>query len=459
MERPHLLIVEDQEAIGTQLRWALEPEYEVALAADGKAALRLFRELRSPLVTLDLGLPPDPRGTSEGMRVLSEIVRMSPRTRVIVITGGQEDDAALEAVRRGAADYYQKPVDLEELKVILRRAAHIYRLEHSNDERQQEAEATSHFEELLGASPRMRELFTLIERVAGTSSTVLIAGESGTGKELIARAIHAKSRRSGGPFAPIVGGAIPESLLESELFGHEKGAFTGAHMRRAGRVEVADGGTLFLDEVGDLPLTVQVKLLRFLQERKIERVGGRESIAVDVRVIAATNTDLEKAIAEGRFREDLYYRLGVVKLVVPPLRDRTEDIHLIANAFLRRFGQEIGGRRLRGFSAEALAALRVHPWPGNVRELENRVQRAVIVAAGPVITPADLELTPSSPADLTLRSARDRVERELVIEALVRSRGNVTQAAREIEVTRPTFHALMNKFGLRTEEFREASAR
>jgi two-component system NtrC family response regulator len=454
MERPHLLIVEDQETIGTQLRWAFAKEYEVALAPDGKTALHLFEELRPPLVTLDLGLPPDPDGASEGMRLLSEIIKKEPKTKVIVITGNGEEAAALEAIRLGALDYYQKPIDVEELRVILRRAAHIHRLEQGSEVKQQEAEAVARFEDLLGTSPRMRELFALIERVAASNTTVLITGESGTGKELIARAIHLKSPRRQGAFVPINGGAIPETLLESELFGHEKGAFTGAHIRRQGRVEQANGGTLFLDEVGELSLTLQVKLLRFLQEREIERVGGRERIAVDVRVVAATNTDLVKAIAAGRFREDLYYRLSVVTMAIPPLRERGEDVLLLANALLRRFRLEMAGKKIRGFSPEALAAVRAHAWPGNVRELENRVQRAVIVAAGPLITPGDLELAPSTPAELTLRVARERAERELVVEALVRSRGNVTRAARGIDVTRPTFHALMNKFGIRTEEFR-----
>ena len=454
MERQNLLIVEDQETIGTQLRWAFAPEYEVALATESKAALRLFEELRPALVTLDLGLPPDPQGVSEGMRLLSEFVRMGPTSKVIVITGNGEAEAALEAIRLGAVDYYQKPIDVEELRVILRRAAHIQRLEQDSVAKQQRTEMAGRFEDLLGTSPRIRELFGLIERVAVSSTTILVAGESGTGKELIARAIHLKSPRREGPFVPISGGAIPETLLESELFGHEKGAFTGAHVRRQGRVELADGGTLFLDEVGELPLAVQVKLLRFLQEREIERVGGRERISVDVRVIAATNTDLVKAIAEGRFREDLYYRLSVVTLAVPPLRERAEDVLLLANAFLRRFRQEANGRRIRGFDPGALAALQAHPWPGNVRELENRVHRAVLIASGSVITPADLELGPARPGELSLRAARERIERELVVEALARCMGNVTQAARQIEVTRPTLHALISKFGLRAEEFR-----
>jgi len=374
-----------------------------------------------------------------------------------VITGNGQADAALEAIRQGAFDYYQKPIDVEELRVMLRRAAHIHRLEQGNEIRQRRREMVGRFEDLLGTSSGMREVFGLIERVATSSTTVLITGESGTGKELIARAIHAKSPRRDGPFIPINGGAIPETLLESELFGHEKGAFTGAHVRRQGRVEQADGGTLFLDEVGELPLTLQVKLLRFLQEREIERVGGRQRILVNVRVIAATNTDLRKGIEAGRFRDDLYYRLSVVTLAMPPLRERGEDVLLLADAFLRRFRHEGNGKRVRGFSPEALAALWAHTWPGNVRELENRVQRAVIVAAGPVLTPADLELAPAAPGKLNLKEARERVERKVVVEALVRCKGNITQAAREMEITRPTLHALMNKYGLRADQFREST--
>ena len=454
MARPHLLIVEDEESIATQLRWALAGDFEVTLAADGKAAVRRFEELRPAVVTLDLGLPPEPRGTSEGIRLLSEVVRRAPHSKVVVITGNGEEAAALEAIRLGAFDYYQKPIDVEELRVILQRASHLHRLEQAGAAAQHGVEAASRFEDLLGASPPMRELFALVERVAASNYSVLITGESGTGKELVARAIHGKSPRRDGPFVPINGGAIPETLLESELFGHERGAFTGAVARRQGRAELAAGGTLFLDEVGEFSPAVQVKLLRFLQEREIERVGGRERIAVDVRVIAATNADLPRAIAEGRVREDLYYRLNTVTLTVPPLRQRGEDVLMLANAFLRRARPEVTGRALRGFSPDALAALTAHPWPGNVRELENRVQRAAVVAAGPVITPADLELAPAAARDLSLSTARERVERELVVEALARHRGNVTQAARAIDVTRPTLHALLSKFGLRSEDYR-----
>jgi two-component system NtrC family response regulator len=454
VSRPPLLIVEDDETIATQLTWALGRDFDVARAADGAAAVRRFEERPSAVVTVDLGLPPEPRGTREGLRLLAELLRRAPHGKVVVITGHGEDAAAHEAIRLGAFDFYRKPIDAQELRVILQRASHLHRLEQASEAAQRDAEAEGRFEGLLGASAPMRELFALVERVAPSGYSVLVTGESGTGKELIARAIHARSPRRAGPFVPINGGAIPEPLLESELFGHEKGAFTGAQARRRGRAELAHGGTLFLDEVGELSPAVQVKLLRFLQEREIERVGGRERIPVDVRVLAATNADLTRALAEGRFREDLYYRLNTVTLVVPPLRQRGEDVLLLAHAFLRRARSEVAGKPLRGFSPEALAALRAHAWPGNVRELDNRVQRAAVAAAGPVLTPADLELAPAAARDLSLGTARARVEREVVVEALARAGGNVTRAAREIDVTRPTLHALLSKFGLRSEDYR-----
>jgi len=452
--RPRLLVVEDEAAIATQLRWALAGDFEVTLAGDGAAAIRRFEELGPAVVTLDLGLPPDARGTHEGMRVLSEIVRRDPHSKIVVITGNGQEAVALDAIGLGAFDYYRKPIDIEELRVIVQRARHLHHLERASATRQREAEAGSRFEELLGASAPMRELFALIERVAASSYSVLITGESGTGKELIARAIHATSPRRTGPFVPINAGAIPETLVESELFGHERGAFTGASTRRPGRAELANGGTLFLDEIGEFTPAVQVKLLRFLQEREIERVGGRERIPLDVRVVAATNADLPRAIAEGRFREDLYYRVNAVTLAAPPLRERGEDVLLLANAFLRAARPDLAGKAARGFSPEALAALAAHAWPGNVRELENRVRRALVVAAGPVITPADLELGPAAPRSLRLSTARERIEREVLVEALARHAGNVTRAARAVDVTRPTFHALLNKFGLRSEDYR-----
>jgi two-component system NtrC family response regulator len=449
-----LLIVEDQESIATQLRWGLTAEYEISCATTGKAALDLMETGRPDLVTLDLGLPPHAQGTSEGLRLLGELLSRDKNLKVIVITGTQDENAALEAIRLGASDYYQKPVDLEGLKVVLRRSAFVQRLERENHARMEASATTNRFGRLLGSSPAMRDLFAQIERVAASTTTILITGESGTGKELVAEAIHAYSPRRKGTFVPINCAAMPENLIESELFGHEKGAYTGAHTARKGKIEFASGGTLFLDEIGELDLSVQVKLLRFLQDHAIERVGGRERIAVDVRVVAATNADLAKLQATGKFREDLFFRLSVVSLAVPPLRERGEDILLLANVFLRQSAREVTDRRIRGFSAEAVQAMKVYAWPGNVRELENKVQRAVLVSSGPLLTPADLGLAPQAPKDLTLRGARENIERQLLVEALLRTVGNVSRAAREIGVTRPTFHSLMSKYAIQAEAFR-----
>lgn len=453
MDRPRVLIVEDQEAIRTQLVWALSQDYEVETAGDAAEAVVRFDRLHPSVVTLDLGLPPDPRGASEGMRLLGELIGRDPKTKVVVVTGNTEQEHALTAIRAGAFDYFLKPIELDELRVVLRRAMQIHRLEQENAARDESQEAGVQFGELQGVSPRMQELFSLIDRVAPTTATVLIAGESGTGKELIARTIHQRGPRREGPFIPINCGAIPETLLEAELFGHEKGAFTGAHVRRQGRLELARGGTCFLDEVSELSLPLQVKLLRFLQDHEIERIGGRERIPVDVRVLAATNADLSRAMGAGRFREDLYFRLSVITLRVPPLRERPEDIPLLASTFLRRYREELPDRKLTGFSREALQALTAHSWPGNVRELENRIRRAVVLSPGPLVTPADLDLAPS-PEIPTLRAARQRVERQMVVEALVTAGGNITHAARVIGVSRPTFHDLLGRHGLDPRQFR-----
>jgi len=454
VERPRVLVVEDQEAISTQLRWGLSSDYEVSTAGTGKAALDLVEAVQPDLVTLDLGLPPDAQGTAEGLRLLRQLLARDKYLKVVVITGAQDETAALEAIRLGATDYYHKPVDIEGLKIILQRAAFVQRLERENDARLEVSETASRFGRLLGSSAMMRELFNQIERVAGSTTTILITGESGTGKELVAESIHARSPRRDGPFVPINCAAIPHNLIESELFGHEKGAYTGAHTARKGKIEFANGGALFLDEIGELDLALQVKLLRFLQDHEVERVGGRERIPVDVRVVAATNADLARLQGEGKFREDLYFRLSVVSLTVPPLRDRGEDILLLANAFLRRVSREVTDRRIRGFSAEAVQAMKVYSWPGNVRELENKIQRAVLVSGGPLLSPADLGLAPQKRKDLTLRGARENIERQLVVEALLRTAGNVTRAAREVGVTRPTFHSLMRKYGIEAESFR-----
>jgi two-component system NtrC family response regulator len=450
-ERPKLLIVDDEESIRTQLKWALAKEYQVLTAEDRPSALATFLAEHPEVVILDLGLPPHADDVSEGFAALEAMRAQDELVKVIVSSGRGEKENALQAIGRGAYDFLPKPVEVDQLKLILSRAFHIARLEREFRDLQHRVTSGS-FEGMLGTSPQIQDVFGAIRKVATTDAPVLITGENGTGKELAALAIHRSGDRRGGPFVAINCGAIPENLLESELFGHEKGAFTGAHIQRKGRVESARDGTLFLDEIGDLSTPLQVKLLRFLQEHQIERIGGREQIEVDVRVIAATNRDLKAAMREGRFREDLYYRLGVVAIPLPPLRDREGDIPLLATTLLQRFGAE-AKRKISAFTPQALRAMERYSWPGNVRELENRVKRAVIMAEGTKITPADLDLDagPGRHAGTTLREVRDSVEKELVQRALKRHNGNVTRAAAELDISRPTMYELMEKLGIPRE--------
>lgn len=445
---PLLLLVDDDEEIRSQMKWALAQDYEVLEAEDRPSALRVFVEQRPPVVLLDLGLPPHTGTPEEGLAALDEMLAANRRAKVIIATGQSDKANALHAVGRGAYDFLCKPVDIAELGVILRRAFYLAGLEGEYHQMRQQLD-TGGFEGMIGVSPRMQEVFTAIRKVASTDVPVLVLGESGTGKEIAGLALHRCSQRKAGPFVAINCAAIPEALLESELFGHEKGAFTGAHVQRKGRIEGASGGTLFLDEIGDLPLALQVKLLRFLQEQTIERVGGRSTIIVDCRVVAATNTDLKKALGEGRFREDLYYRLAVVVLKLPALRERGEDVVLIARQILQQQAAAAGKAKL-DFSPAAVQALRAHLWPGNVRELENRIKRAVIMAEGHSVNAADLELIAGGqPTGIrTLREAREAVERELVEQALRRHRGKITHAAEELGISRPTFYELMEKLGI-----------
>ena len=421
-EKPRLLIIEDDESIRTQMKWALVQDYEVFLAGDRAGALEILRQEKPAVVTLDLGLPPNPAQPDEGFATLAEILAEDSLIKVIVITGQGQKDHALKAIGDGAYDFFSKPIDIEELKVVLHRASHVSQLEHENRLLQQVAGKP--FAGMLGSSPQMEEVFAVIRKVAPADVSVLINGESGTGKELVARAIHQHSNRSGMPFVVINCGAIPENLLESELFGHEKGSFTGAHMQRKGRIEMAHGGTLFLDEIGELPLGLQVKLLRFLQDQTIDRVGGRVEITVDARVLAATNQDLKLAVAEGRYREDLYFRVGVITITLPPLRDREGDLILLANAFVQRYAQE-SKKKITGFSQQALKAINQYDWPGNIRELENRVKRAVIMAEGPKINPQDLEMESahSKYQGLGLKEAREAMEKELIQKIPLGTRG------------------------------------
>ncbi len=453
MNKPKLLIVDDDEGIRTQLKYALRDEYALAFAEDRTQALAVFQDIEPELVSLDLGLPPNADGAEEGLKALDEILHLAPLTKVVVVTGNSDRENALKAVQLGAFDYHLKPIDLDEYKVVLRRAAHLHSLARESEASIQAQESAVRFEDILGNTPRMREIFTVIQRVAKTDATVLVEGDSGTGKELIARAIHSRSTRRNGPFVAINCGAIPDTLLESELFGHERGAFTGAHVQRKGKFELADRGTLFLDEIGELPLLLQVKILRFLQERTVERIGGRQPIQLDLRVIAATNRDLKAHLERGLFREDLYYRLSVIRITVPPLRERGEDVFLLAHAFLQRTAA--AQRRRVRFSAEALQALMAYAWPGNVRELENKVSRAVIMSRGRLIEPADLDLPPADTGEAgSLRETRDRVERQTLVEVLTRHRGNVSQAARELKVSRPTLHGLLDKHAIQAKDFR-----
>lgn len=450
-----LLIVDDNEDIRRQLRWGIGNDYALLLAADGREALEIFRKQQPQVVTLDLGLPPHEESSEEGFRCLEEMLRIAPDAKVIVITGNDGRSNAVKAVQMGAYDFYQKPIDLNELKVIIKRAFHLQVLEAENRRLQTALDGYSgEFKGFVGDCPEMEVVFSTVRKVAASDVSVLISGESGTGKELVARAIHGMSLRNNGPFVPINCGAIPENLLEAELFGHEKGAFTGALNRVLGKVEYAHKGTLFLDEIGELPLSLQVKLLRFLQEKVIQRVGGREDIAVDVRIVAATNVDICRAMEAGQFREDLYYRIGVVTVALPPLRERGNDLMLLANFFLKRAALEFK-KKMKGYSPTAREYMTAYSWPGNVRELENKIQRAVLMASSPVIEPEDLGFTERplgnkllAAENMTLREARDRVEREMIKGAIANHKGNIAKAAEELAVSRPTLYDLLKKHGI-----------
>jgi two-component system NtrC family response regulator len=450
--KPKVLIVDDDEAIRTQMKWALSQDYEVHFAEDRKGALEVFKA-NSPAVTLlDLGLPPHPNQSDEGLAALSELLEVDATAKVIVISGQSEKQNALQAVGEGAYDFLVKPVEMEELKLLLRRCIQVVELEKEYRELQQ-SQRSDVFEEMLGTSSQMQAAFALIRKVAGTDAPVLLLGESGTGKEMAAAAIHHRSTRKDGPFVAINCNAIPENLLESELFGHEKGVFTGAHIQRKGLMETADGGTLFLDEIGELPPAIQVKLLRFLQEHRLQRVGGRQEIQIDTRLVAATNADLKQMIDTGKFREDLYFRLAVVTIRLLPLRERGEDVVFLAREFLQRYAAESGRTKLV-FTPDALRAIARYSWPGNVRELQNRVKRAVIMASGSRVTAKDLELQQGQDLEssaTTLREAREQVEREMIEHALKRNFGKITAAAAELGISRPTLYELMEKLGISKE--------
>ena len=447
---PKLLIIEDDPGLQAQLKWAYE-DFEVLIAGDRQTALALLRAEEPPVVTLDLGLPPDPDGVSEGFALLDAIMAMKPDTKVIVASGHGARESAQRAIQQGAWDFYAKPVDIDALGLIVRRAFHVYKLEQENRQLAQRApEDHRVLGRLITAAPEMVKVARTIERVANTSVSVMLLGASGTGKELLARGLHEASGRRNSAFVAINCAAIPENLLESELFGHEKGAFTGAVKTTEGKIELADGGTLFLDEVGDIPLQLQVKLLRFLQERTIERIGGRRTIEVDTRIVCATHQNLEAMIADGRFREDLYYRLAEIVIRIPGRAERAGDAVLLARAFLTRFAADMNPA-VKGFAPDALAAIDAWGWPGNVRELENRVKRAVIMADGKLVTAADLDLgEPGGEEEtmLNLKSAREATDRRMIRHALARSEGNISNTARLLGISRPTLYDLLKQYDL-----------
>jgi two-component system NtrC family response regulator len=452
MDKAKLLVVDDDEGLCRQYRWAF-PEYQVLTGQSRQAGRTLFARERPPVAIVDLGLPPDPGGATEGLALVRELLGSAPDTKIIIATGNEDTDCALQAVAMGAIDFFHKPVDNEVLRVILERAYNLSRLELQN-RRLGELPRPSPIQHIITGDEQMLKLCHSIEKLAATNVTVLILGESGTGKEALAHALHELGPRADRPFIPLNCAAIPETLLESELFGHERGAFTGAIKQTIGKVESANRGTLFLDEIGDLPPMLQVKLLRFLQDQVIERIGGRHPIQVDVRIVCATNQDLEAKMRQGSFREDLFYRLNAVTLRVPPLRDRAGDPVLLASFFLRKFAAQFG-RRIKGFSADAIAAMSAYYWPGNVRDLENRVKRAVVMSEGRLIVASDLELPTAEDGiatddglQLDLRKARMRAEREVVQKAMTQSNGTISTAAKLLGISRPTLYALLETHGL-----------
>jgi two-component system NtrC family response regulator len=447
VDLPKILVVDDDDQILKQIQWAFSEEYQVFVAGDRQSAASVLKKEKMSVILLDLGLPPHPREATEGLAALEEILSENPLAKVIIVSGNSERQNALRAVELGAHDVFPKPVDLDELSIVLRRVYKRIQLEkESLEERNLAAQVP--FEKIIGASIPMKGIFSTIRKVANTEVPVLILGESGTGKELVALAVHNNSRRKDGPFIAINCGAIPESLLESELFGHERGSFTGATTQRRGKLEYAKGGTLFLDEIGDLAQPLQVKILRFLQEKVIERVGGRESIPVDSRVIAATHQNLDIAVKENRFREDLYFRLAVVSISLPPLRERGNDVIEIAEHLVSVFSKELS-IATKKFTKQAIEAMKVHDWPGNVRELQNRIKRALVLSEGPNINASELELgLPSeSSSKLTLKEAKEEVEREIIARALEKNNRNISKTARALGISRPTLYELMTRHG------------
>ncbi|MFA5493871.1 MAG: PEP-CTERM-box response regulator transcription factor [Porticoccaceae bacterium] len=446
----HLLVVEDDKGLQSQLRWAFDG-YEVAIAGNREEAVAALRRFQPGVVLLDLGLPPDPGGVTEGLATLKQVLSLSPETKVIVVTGDNDRANAVKAIASGAYDFHQKPADPELLSLLVDRAYHVFELELEN-RRLQRADENMPLRDIIAISPQILKVCRTIEKIAPSDITTLLLGASGTGKERFARALHELSPRAKKKMVAINCAAIPENLLESELFGYERGAFTGANQQTPGKIEYAHEGTLFLDEIGDLPLELQAKLLRFLQERVVERIGGRKEIPVDVRIVCATHQNLEEQIREGRFREDLYYRVSEMTIRIPPLKDRIGDPPVLAKAFLARFAAELG-TGVKGFDDGAIAAIEKYSWPGNVRELESRVKRAVIMAEGSQITADDLELSLEgdelAAMPLNLRKVREAAEQQTIIRALGYTGDNISEAAILLGITRPTLYSMLEKYGLK----------
>ena len=447
-EKKHLLVVEDDKGLQSQLRWAFDG-FEVIISGDRTEAINQLRRIQPGVVLLDLGLPPDPGGVTEGLATLVEILALTPETKVIVVTGDNDRANAVRAIALGAYDFHQKPADPEILALLVNRAHHVYELEVEN-RRLRNHDLNMPLRGIITTSPQMLKVCRTIEKIAPSNITTLILGASGTGKECCAQALHELSPRVHKPMVAINCAAIPENLLESELFGYEKGAFTGAAKQTPGKIEYADGGTLFLDEIGDLPLELQAKLLRFLQERVVERIGGRKAIPVDVRILCATHQNLRTLISKGLFREDLYYRISEIVLEIPPLKDREGDIIVLAKSFLNQWSKNYGSSA-KDFSSDAIAAMEAYDWPGNVRELESRVKRGVIMADGNQISRDDLELGEinSEPAPLNLKEVREEAERKAIIRAMTHSNQNITDAANALGITRPTLYNLLERLGLK----------
>lgn len=447
-DKKHLLVVEDDKGLQSQLRWAFDG-FEVTVSGDRTEAINQLRRIQPGVVLLDLGLPPDPGGVTEGMATLSEILALTPQTKVIIVTGDNDRANAVKAIALGAYDFHQKPADPELLALLVNRAYHVYELELENH-RLQTYDQNMPLRGIITTSPQMLKVCRTIEKIAPSNITTLILGASGTGKERCAQALHELSPRALKPLVAINCAAIPENLLESELFGYEKGAFTGAAKQTPGKIEYAHEGTLFLDEIGDLPLELQAKLLRFLQERVVERIGGRKEIPVDVRILCATHQNLRALIEKGLFREDLYYRISEIVLEIPPLKDREGDILVLAKSFLNLWSKEYNSTAV-DFSMEAITAMESYDWPGNVRELESRIKRGVIMADGNQISPADLELTEANiePIPLNLKEVREQAERKAIIRAMSRSNQNISDAANALGITRPTLYNLLERLGLK----------